>query len=79
MRYFFHVRDNGARTPDEIGVELEDDAAARAEAARFLGELAMAVIPEDGGRRCGVEVVDARGRAVTAIGFSLDEGPDVGM
>lgn len=78
MRYFFHVVDNGHRSRDEVGVPLSDDAAAKAEATRFLVDLAREMIPEDGGRRCGVEVVDEHGRMVTAIGFSLDEGPGVG-
>jgi hypothetical protein len=38
MRYFFHVRD-GFDRPDEIGLDLPDIAAARAEAIRSAGEI----------------------------------------
>lgn len=71
MRYFFHVLDDGDRIPDEVGVLLVDDDAARGEAARFLAELAREMIPEDGGRSCDVEVVDEAGKKVATIGFSL--------
>lgn len=77
MRYFFHVLDNGDRIPDEIGVLLADDAAARTEAARFLADLAREMIPEDGGRSCDVEIVDEAGRRVAAIGFLLRDDPGV--
>lgn len=76
MRYFFHVLDNGARSPDEVGVLLADDATARVEAARFLADLAREMIQQESGRTCDVEIVDERGRKVAAIGFSLHEGPE---
>ena len=76
MRYFFHVLDNGARSPDEVGVLLADDASARIEAARFLADLAREMIQQESGRTCDVEIVDVRGRQIAAIGFSLREGPE---
>lgn len=76
MRYFFHVLDNGARSPDEVGVLLADDASARIEAARFLADLAREMIQQESGRTCDVEIVDERGRKVAAIGFSLRDGPE---
>lgn len=76
MRYYFHIIDNDERKPDEVGLPLASDDAARAEAARFLADLAREMISEEGRRRCDVEVVDEDGRQVTAIGFWLREGPD---
>lgn len=79
MRYFFHTIENGRRTFDVEGVELPDDDTARWQAAQFLSEVAADSIPHDGGRRFGVEVRTESGSVLTAIGFTLDEGPEVGM
>lgn len=78
MRYFFHVFDNGDRIADEVGVLLADDATARAEAARFLTDLAREMIAKAGVRSCDVEVLDEAGRKVATLGFSLRQDPGVG-
>ena len=51
-RYFFDVILNGSREPDEEGVELKDDNAAREEALKVASEFAS----EPDGREKDVEI-----------------------
>ena len=71
MRYFFDYIDNGTKTADEEGIELLDDAAARAQASLWLSEVASEVIPHDGQRKIGVEVRNTAGVIILSVGFSL--------
>lgn len=75
MRYYFHTFENGARVPDDDGVDLPDDAAAKVQATLFLAEMASDAILTAAGRKFGVEVFDAGGTLVTALGFTLHEPP----
>ena len=74
MRYFFHTYDNGRISPDADGFEFPDDKSAMDEASRFLAEMASELVPQDGGRRYGLEVIDETGRAISAIGFAVRDG-----
>lgn len=76
MRYFFHTYDNGKISPDADGFEFADDTAARYEASRFLSEMAAELIPQDADQRYAVEVIDENGRAITTVGFTIQDGPE---
>jgi hypothetical protein len=54
--YFFDTRDDETFIRDEIGLEFADVAAAKAEAAASLGELARDVLPSSNRRTLAVEV-----------------------
>ena len=64
-RYFFHIAGD-----DGNGIELPDDAAARAEALQTFGAMIR-----DGCVEAGtfMEVVDASGRRVTMLRFLIDQ------
>lgn len=59
MRYFFDTRDNGTFIEDDVGVELADLEAVKAQAALSLAELARDVLPGSFRRVLSVEVRDA--------------------
>lgn len=58
MRYFFDTRDNGTFIEDDVGIEFDDLAAVKAQAARSLAELALDVLPGSIKRVLSVEVRD---------------------
>jgi hypothetical protein len=65
--YFFHLRD-AAFIKDETGTELPDDASARTEAVRLVGEIVRdkaEAFWNDG--RWSVEVQDAGGGVVATL------------
>ena len=45
-RYFFHIREGGSLVRDEEGIQLVDDASARAEALRGARSLLSAAVCE---------------------------------
>lgn len=75
MKYFFHTTLDGVWSLDNAGTYLTDDKAAISQASDYLVEVAAGLIPLRGSRRFGVEVKDACGRDVTAVGFTLHGGP----
>jgi hypothetical protein len=58
--YFFNTKDNGTLVEDEVGSELPDLEAAKAQAAMALVELARDVLPGSTRRTLTVEVRDER-------------------
>jgi hypothetical protein len=73
-RYYFHVRD-GVAFNDDVGTELPDEDAARAEAVRSSGEMLRDV----GGRFWNsdewlMSVVDESGAHVCGLRFSAKRG-----
>lgn len=56
--YFFDTRDNEVFIEDDVGVELADLEAVKAQAAMSLAELARDVLPESSKRDMAVEVRD---------------------
>ena len=58
--YFFDTRDNDNFVEDDVGVELSDLDAVKAQAARSLAELARDVLPGSLQRNLAVEVRDER-------------------
>jgi hypothetical protein len=58
MRYFFDTRDNDTFIEDDVGVELADLDAVKAQAALSLAELAHDVLPGSIRRELSVEVRD---------------------
>jgi hypothetical protein len=71
MRYFFHVTD-GFDRPDEVGLELPDLAAVRAEAIRSAGEMVRELdrklYPNSVWE---MRVTDQPGRTILTCRFSL--------
>lgn len=65
--YFFDTRDDDNFTEDDVGLELPDMEAVKAEAARALAEMARDVIPERWERELAVEVRDALGPVLKAL------------
>jgi len=63
-QYYFHTRDNGEITEDDIGLDLPDFPAVKAVAATSLAELALDVLPGSEERCLGVDVHDDRDRMV---------------
>lgn len=62
--YYFHTRDNGETTEDDIGLDLPDFSAVKVVAAKSLAELALDVLPGSEERCLGVEVDDAHDQRV---------------
>lgn len=58
--YFFDTRDNDAFIEDDVGAELPDLQAMKAQAALSLAELARDVLPGSVKRTLTVEVRDAQ-------------------
>ena len=64
--YFFDTRDNDELVEDDIGIELPDLEAVKAEVAKTLAELARDVIPGSLTRILTVEVRDELGPVLRA-------------
>lgn len=58
--YFFDTRDNETLIEDDVGLELPDLVAVKAQAAKSLAELARDVLPGSIERTLTVEVRDER-------------------
>ena len=56
-RYFFHVFENGHRTKDDVGIELDSDNDIEQEAIHALPEIAKDRVPEDGDQQAFTVVV----------------------
>jgi hypothetical protein len=65
--YFFDTRDNEIFMEDDIGLELPDIEAVKAEAASSLAELARDVLPGSLKRELAVEVRDHDGPVLDAL------------
>lgn len=65
-RYYFHTR-NGATSMDAVGVELDTDEQARAEALTVLGEFLRFGPPDLWKAGVFTIVVEREGGAVTAV------------
>lgn len=66
-QYYFDTRDNETFIRDDIGLQLPDLEAVKAEAAKSLAELARDVLPGALKRRLTVDVRDERQPVLTAI------------
>jgi hypothetical protein len=62
--FFFDTRDDGKLIHDDEGLEFPDLEAVRVQAAKSLAELAADVLPGSTQRCLGVDVRDARNRAI---------------
>jgi hypothetical protein len=75
-RYFFDTYDGVRFLPDDTGIEFESLEAARAEAQRFLPEMAREVLP-DGNHRSFVVSVRDEARTVRirmSLSLVVEEG-----
>jgi hypothetical protein len=70
-RYFFDTYDGESSTADEIGVEFETLEAARAEAQRFLPEMAREGLPDGNHRTFVVSVRNDAGQVLVRMSLSL--------
>ncbi|MBR0875298.1 hypothetical protein JQ633_33405 [Bradyrhizobium tropiciagri] len=73
MRYFFDIRDTKGLYPDEEGIELPDERAAKVEAAQTLAGLAKDAATEDGRSNVSIEVRSEEGWLFHAA-FVFQEG-----
>lgn len=75
MRYYFDMRDGDQMARDDVGVELRNSAAAHAEAAVALTEMARDFLPTDGPHRVlGIHVRNASGPQFTVtIKYDVEE------
>ena len=71
-RYFFDTRDNEQFIPDEDGLELSGDEAARGEASSALATMARDVLPAAGRRSLSVVVRDEAKRPVLVAKLIFD-------
>jgi hypothetical protein len=70
-RYFFDTYDGVRFLPDDTGIEFESLEAARAEAQRFLPEMAREVLPDGNHRSFVVSVRDEAGTVRIRMSLSL--------
>ncbi|SCB51217.1 hypothetical protein GA0061098_1015107 [Bradyrhizobium shewense] len=66
QRYFFDIRDGRTLVVDEEGLELADDQAAEAEAARSLADMARDKVLAAASHVLTIEVRTAKGPVATA-------------
>lgn len=66
-RYFFDTRDNDVFIEDEVGLEFDDLAGVRDQAALSLAELARDVLPGSIRRTLAVEVRDESRPVLRAV------------
>ncbi len=72
-RYFFDIRDGTGLYPDEEGLDLEDERAARIEAAHALAGIARDAAKEEGRANVSIEVRTEAGREFHAA-YIFEEG-----
>jgi hypothetical protein len=70
-RYFFDTYDGEHLTPDEIGLEMQDLAAANAEARRTLPDIAKEALPNGNHRTFVISVRDEAGNVALRAALSL--------
>ena len=70
-RYFFDTFDGECLIPDVEGLEMQDLAAARAEAQKALPDLARDALPDGNHRTFVVSVRDEAGNVVLRAALSL--------
>ncbi len=70
-RYFFDTYDGDHFLPDDQGIELENLAAAKAEASRGLADMAGDELPDGDQRSFVVRVRDEAGEVVLQAALSL--------
>lgn len=75
-RYFFDTYDGERLTPDEIGLEMQNLAAAKAEAQRTLPDIAKEVLPGGNHRTFVISVRDEAGNVAlrAALSLVMEEG-----
>jgi hypothetical protein len=73
-RYFFHTRDGEETIVDDDGVEFDSIAAAKAEAARGLADMARDLLPLCEARDLAVEVQDEQRNPLfrTSLKFRIE-------
>jgi hypothetical protein len=74
--YYFDIDDGNRLYPDDEGLELPDDEAAREEARNAIGEMAAEYIPGEGSRKTlSMRVRNANGVALLELSvvFTLRE------
>ena len=81
--YYFDTQDGDEDFRDELGLDLEDDQAARDEAARGLAEMAKDYLPGSGlQRNMTIWVRDDRGETVLQVSCAFAvkalRGPHLG-
>jgi hypothetical protein len=70
-RYFFDVHDGERLTPDQVGVELDDNHSAQQEAVRALPAIAKDCLPDGTQRDFVIDVKDAEGRPILRAKLAL--------
>jgi hypothetical protein len=70
-RYFFDTFDGGRFFRDDIGVQFESLAPAKAEAQRFLPEMARDALPDGNHRTFVVSMRDEAGTVLVRMSLSL--------
>jgi len=79
-RFFFDTYDGNNFQSDETGMELENIAAAKAEAQRVLPDMARDALPDDNHRTFVVSVRDEAGDVALRVALSMvvEEGATEG-
>jgi hypothetical protein len=70
-RYFFDIHDGDHFTPDDIGLELRDLEAAKAEAKKALPDIVKDEMPDGDWRDFAVIVKDESGQGLVRVRLSL--------
>jgi hypothetical protein len=70
-RFFFDTYDGDRLTPDEVGLELDDLEAAKAEGKKTLPDMAREGMPDGDQRVFMVSVRDEAGQVVLRIALAL--------
>jgi hypothetical protein len=70
VRFFFDLAKNGVLSPDDTGLELAGDEAAKIEASKALAEMATALIGSDKGS-IALLVRDDSGARVCTVTMAL--------
>ncbi len=70
-RYFFDTFDGERLIPDELGLEVQDLSAAKAQAQRALPDLAREALPDSNHRTFVISVRDEAGNVMLRAALSL--------
>jgi hypothetical protein len=70
-RYFFDTYDGRSLVPDEVGLDLKDLAAAKAEAQGALPDMARDALPDSNNRTFVISVRDEAEQVLVQIALSL--------
>lgn len=71
LRYFFDTYDGDSFIQDDIGVEFESLALAKAEAQKSLPEMARDVLPDGNHRTFVVSMRDGAGTVLVRVSLTL--------